>query len=363
MLVVAGGLTLVVVILCFWVGGKLARSKGREVLPWSLVSALLPGIGLLVLAVQSSRNDIANLDTRAAGRGEQPARGVPLQPSYDERWRWLMLNDADIMAAIERLRVCGPSAQVLLRDMYLPAENKSALNQMVAQVVNQTYRAPGMAGHQQHAAAFGTVGANGAAHQSDLARYTMRQPAVGNAAPQLNGAGRPGGARPMHSPPAVMVPPVSFSPPLDPSFVNGQESGAIHAHAGAVSQGQPVGLQPGAAATPQARTTDPLASATAALASALRNAHVVAGSASGPPSEAVAVQPIEKPAAAVSRPVPHHTSVVAADLQGASFLETYRNIHLFALADGRVYVDKYLAVASVDLARQAVDYVATRNDT
>ena len=69
MLVVAGGLTLVVVILCFWVGGKLARSKGREVLPWSLVSALLPGIGLLVLAVQSSRNDIANLDTRAAGRG------------------------------------------------------------------------------------------------------------------------------------------------------------------------------------------------------------------------------------------------------------------------------------------------------
>jgi hypothetical protein len=150
---------------------------------------------------------------------------------------------------------------------------------------------------------------------------------------------------------------------LGPSFVNGQETGAIPANAGAESQGQPAGLQPGAAATSQARANDTLASATAALASALRNAHVTAETANGPPGESKAVQPTEEPAAAVSRTVPHHTSVIAADLQGASFLETYRSIHLFALADGRVYVDKYLAVASVDLARQAVDYVATRNDT
>ena len=353
MLVVTGGVALAVVAVCFWAGHWFARSKGREALPWALVSALLPGIGLLMLAVQRSKKRIDEDAANEAADQARLVRAVPLQPSHEERWRWLTLNDPDIMSAVERLRPYGQPAQVLLRDIYLPAENKSALNSMVAQVANQARLAIATAQQPQRTAALRAS----TAQQTDLARYTTRHPAVAHVDPRFNGVGTEIVAQPVRSPP-------SFEPPLGPSFVNGQETSTNRSNVELALQGRLGSTQSSATAAPFAGTNDSLASATAALASALRNANAAGGlraeAAAEPQGEA---QSRGIPVSVAPRTVPHHTSVVAADLKGASFLETYRSIHLFQLADGRVYVDKYLAVASVDLARQAVDYVAARNDT
>jgi hypothetical protein len=51
------------------------------------------------------------------------------------------------------------------------------------------------------------------------------------------------------------------------------------------------------------------------------------------------------------------TGVTAADLVGAAYLETYRDIHLFRLRDGRFYIDKHLAVMSLDQAHAAIDFI------
>ena len=341
MLVVTGGITLLFVILSIWAGYRLARSRGHEALPWAIVCGLLPGIGLLVLLTQRrSSEDVAAGERPAVGEAEQ-AQAVPLRPSHEERWRWLMLNDPDIMSAVERLRPFGPSAQLVLRDIYLPAENKHQLNQMVAQVANQAYQAAATVRNQQRKDAVPPAQAAGSFERStDLASYTMKTSGTADASQS-----------PISQPPPVqiaqpIVPPQSFTPPAGPSFVNGQETGPLGV--GNAQQAPPSNASANAAARRPERG-DTLASATAALATALREARIAPEPDDDPPPP--------------PRNVPHHTSVVASDLNGASFLETYRGIHLFALADGRVYVDKYLAVGSLDLARQAVDYVAMRNDS
>lgn len=50
--------------------------------------------------------------------------------------------------------------------------------------------------------------------------------------------------------------------------------------------------------------------------------------------------------------------VTGAQLAGARYLETYRGRHLFALTDGRVYLDGLIAVASLDHARATLDHMA-----
>jgi hypothetical protein len=52
--------------------------------------------------------------------------------------------------------------------------------------------------------------------------------------------------------------------------------------------------------------------------------------------------------------------VTAAQRAAARFLETYRGRHLFALADGRVYLDGLIAVSSLDHARATLDLLANQ---
>jgi WD40 repeat protein len=55
---------------------------------------------------------------------------------------------------------------------------------------------------------------------------------------------------------------------------------------------------------------------------------------------------------------PPTMQVRISDLRGARILETYRGRHLFALADGRVYIDGLIAVGSLDHARATLDHMA-----
>ncbi len=55
---------------------------------------------------------------------------------------------------------------------------------------------------------------------------------------------------------------------------------------------------------------------------------------------------------------PPEMQVTADQLAGSRFLETYSGRHLFALADGRVYLDGLIAVSSLDHARATLDHMA-----
>ena len=52
---------------------------------------------------------------------------------------------------------------------------------------------------------------------------------------------------------------------------------------------------------------------------------------------------------------PQRRNVTPADLQGAEFVETYAGLHLFALADGRIFVDRHEAMQSLDEAKSLID--------
>jgi hypothetical protein len=64
------------------------------------------------------------------------------------------------------------------------------------------------------------------------------------------------------------------------------------------------------------------------------------------------------------RSVPQHTSVTPQDLDSAMYVETYRGIHLYRLADGRTYIDGRLAVMSDEAARDLIEQTtAQQNQT
>ena len=73
-----------------------------------------------------------------------------------------------------------------------------------------------------------------------------------------------------------------------------------------------------------------------------------------PPQKSAQNLPPVQVDAATTRP-PEHRTVAPADLSGARYVETYGGLHLFALADGRVFVDRHEALGSLDQARVYVD--------
>ncbi len=64
--------------------------------------------------------------------------------------------------------------------------------------------------------------------------------------------------------------------------------------------------------------------------------------------------PVQVETVSVPRP-PEHRTVSPTELVGAKYVETFGGLHLFALADGRVFVDRHEALGSLDLARSYID--------
>ena len=78
----------------------------------------------------------------------------------------------------------------------------------------------------------------------------------------------------------------------------------------------------------------------------------------GPPDAGRHLAP--EPAPADVSAAPAEMQVAGADFAGARYIETYRGHHLFQLADGRVYLDGLIAVATLDHARATLDELARR---
>ena len=60
---------------------------------------------------------------------------------------------------------------------------------------------------------------------------------------------------------------------------------------------------------------------------------------------------------------PERTNVTPEDLAGARFVETYAGVHLFALVDGRVFIDRHEARPSLQTARSFVDQVGSKRSS
>lgn len=60
---------------------------------------------------------------------------------------------------------------------------------------------------------------------------------------------------------------------------------------------------------------------------------------------------------------PERTNVTPEDLAGARFVETYAGVHLFALVDGRVFIDRHEARPSLLTARSFVDQVGSKRSS
>lgn len=63
----------------------------------------------------------------------------------------------------------------------------------------------------------------------------------------------------------------------------------------------------------------------------------------------------QNPAPVQSQQMPELSAVNEQDVLGAQFLEAYRGYNLFQLRDGRIFIDRYAALASVANARRVID--------
>lgn len=72
------------------------------------------------------------------------------------------------------------------------------------------------------------------------------------------------------------------------------------------------------------------------------------------------LQPQEDQTAIAASAVPSEMIVTADALDGARYLETYRDTNLFQLADGRIYLDGLIALETIEHARATLDHLGNQ---
>jgi hypothetical protein len=392
MLIVLGPLGIFLMALFFFIGRAMARARGRDGLVWGIVCALTTIFGVIALALVGSAG--REVDAAAAeGLGQlqshgpdlelQPDHGGPpagwpaqppshapaashmappqhaqsqpppyrngalagAQPSHgpDAATRWAFLQEYDpvVREAIEALAPLGPDALEELRAAYFMIEDRAMIPLIKARILEKR-RAPPPPVQLGNAAEAARSYGEPPRQQAGAART---QPASGYAGMKRE-APRPADTQPPQLP--LQQPETAqrdlASPPLyasGPFPGQGTDRRYNPAAAAAAGRSTPAGeagpgsyLNGGGAQPSSTPPIDP------------------ARQQSGPPplSGASSYGP-------PGRGQARNTAVTESDLVGAEFLETYRGIHLFRLLDGRVYVDRYLAVFSHEQARQAIDHI------
>jgi hypothetical protein len=59
-----------------------------------------------------------------------------------------------------------------------------------------------------------------------------------------------------------------------------------------------------------------------------------------------------------SSAIPAEWTVTQSDLEGGHYQETHRTTRIFALKDGRFYIEGTIALPTLDLARATIDELA-----
>jgi hypothetical protein len=104
------------------IGAAVASGKGRSPIAWFVICAVLPLVGLIILAYQSSEN------------GTPPAPFV--RSDFDERWENMAKFDPEVRAAIGRLQPLGDLALDAFRIVFSDVRDKAAIPSIVGEIEN-----------------------------------------------------------------------------------------------------------------------------------------------------------------------------------------------------------------------------------
>ena len=351
----------------FW----LARSRHRSGLLWGLIALFLGPVALIVLALmppadpgedhedhareaheqRSSRKRSAahqrrpsnhgGARPRPGSRGEDPAEPMRVTPQM--RWRFLTEYDPAVRAAISEVAPLGAAALEELKNAYLMVEDRTMLPLIIARIRERVVTLPRQPdnGPARYEAQHERARANG--QHAPIAPHAapVRSPApVAHEAPPpaySNGAYHPRRQAPPAQPAEQRFeapPPERYAPqnaPRRPDYAPEEQARPIE-QARPRRQAQPAAQQEAPAQLDRVR-----------MPGRFEGERERAEASARPRNEAP--------------PQRTRTGVTAADLVGAAYLETYRNIHIFRLRDGRFYIDKHLAVLSLDQAHAAVDFI------
>lgn len=384
--------------LLFGVWGYLAaRSRGRTPIVWALVCAFTFFIGIAIVyslgdpmqpdqSQRAYQHSDSNSDDEAAHepRTQLPAvlAAPPLaietgENADDRRWRYLCEYHPRISEAVRRIEPLGPNALDELKSAYLALNDVTLLPGILRRLDE---RFGGGQRNYASSADFGRALAGPATSEDDEPIDLHMPPpndGLERGAPGMNG-GRPSRL----APPELTndAPPVQEYRSLRETTADAEreqtawrsvfdKDRAPRADA-AMSLGASGSASPAGAVSLPSQQERPVERTrlTNALGAGPTNGAASQSLVKESPSrtdrrEQVAQQqrvqtlpppPMHVESAPASRP-PEHRTVSPAELVGARFVETFGGLHLFALADGRVFVDRHEALGSLELARTFVD--------
>jgi len=367
--------------LLFGVWGYLAaRSRGRTPIVWALVCAFTFFIGIAIVyslgdpLLQDSAPSQQAFDQDADGLSDsqahqspaqrnsrrsqlpavvqRPMTLAPVESADDRRWRYLTEYHPRIGEAVQRIQPLGSVALQELKSAYLALNDATLLPGILVQLDERfggQQRGAGLASETvageddepielQGAGSGDSAERNG--HAMNGARLT--RPAVSETDTEHEPGGRrtpPTKDRPQRSeataaPLASKFTATALQPPQ-------QDRLAADRSAERLRQSNSSGAYPANGSAGHALMTE----------SSLRTER---HDESPLQQRTQLAPPVHVESALASRP-PEHRTVSQAELMGARYVETFGGLHLFALADGRVFVDRHEALGSLEQARSYVD--------
>jgi len=348
-----GALAGLMAVFFFW-GFFVARARGRSGIMWGLACALTAFIGIAILyslgqhtpPVSRSQREAAqdhamsghedagptSFAALAAPPAAPPSSGITIGETADERrWRYLCEYHPEVRKAVSAVSLLGEDALGELKSAHLAVNDTGVLPAIVHRLTERF----GSAVPPQQAAAL-----NGRAKAIEP---PVVAPEDGDDEEEPLVLDTPALAQPaaaVQRPPMTNGALISTAPPATDRSLR-RETAAPPPTTDSEDEGEAL-----AANVEDEAPTEAADGYGEDEAPAYTNGHQQPGQVAAPPVEAV-------PA------VPERTAVTPSDLQGAKFLETYAGVHLFGLADGRVFIDRHEARGSLDLARNFVDQVAS----
>jgi len=391
-----------------------ARSRGRSGFMWGLACSLTAFIGIAILYSLGDRRPTASGEVRNAELGNvalaspsnaaSAERGSNLknapaaqitgrEAEDDRRWRYLCEYHPQVRKAVAELTPLGPDALLELKTVHLAMNDASVLPDIVDRIsahfepVVPARRNGGANGYSRAdaplAAAQSTISApryNGSA-QNRAAENDRDRAAHDAADPDGEDSELHDNDEPlMLEAPVATKESARASAPANGATTAGFEAKRplqrtmdrdaqrdLEAGRPVPQPDEPADDIEGGMADDDLIQSGPMPAAEVeAAANGYRQPAAAAVQSAGKPEQRMSFNSkvLDRVAERTPERVPdkpaERTVVTPADLQGARFLETYAGVHLFGLADGRVFIDRHEARGSLDLARSFVDQVTSR---
>ena len=315
-------------------GVMLAEAKGRSRLLWGFLGLLFNVVAILILGflprlvrVQQAPAEVADSVPPPPGTLKPVGFGELPKPHPDQVWAMLTDYDPAVRAAVMELKPYGDDAINRLRDAHLTLRDPSLLPDIVARI-----RANG-----------------GQRRQPPPAQNNQAEPArnIAMRAPPAGANGHKAADNPPTGRSALRGRPMDV--PDNRSMPMAGAGAKLGLPAASGKTGRPLnGGAPAKAANARPAGSNGSVGILAKSAGSAAEDDVLELGGALPTSRV-------KSAVAAVASAAKTTEVVEKDLDQANYVGEHKGVHLFKLRDGRVYIDRFAAVPSVDDARRMID--------